>query len=133
MAAALGCGLSGAAFAHHSAAPVFDLDSEKTVTGAVTLVEWTNPHIWVYVDVQNASGPVEKVAVEGRSPDYLAGGGGRKKADRAGGRRTLEAPRRQGGESGGSLSGGRGRPSTLRGGGFSPPTRSQHLIRQRDG
>ena len=72
MTAALMCGLSSAAGAHHSAAPVFDLDSEKTVTGVVTLVEWTNPHIWVYLEVRNASGQVEKFAFEGMSPNYLA-------------------------------------------------------------
>ena len=65
-------GVSGAAFAHHSAAPVFDLTSEKTVTGVVKEVEWTNPHIWVFLNVQNASGQVETFAFEGMSPNYLA-------------------------------------------------------------
>lgn len=89
MAAAFVCGLSTAARAHHSAAPVFDLESEKTVTGVVSLVEWTNPHIWVWVDVQNASGQVEKFGFEGMSPNYLARRGWTKTSLQAGARITV--------------------------------------------
>ena len=71
LATALLCGIAGAASAHHSAAPVFDLASEKTVTGVVKQIEWTNPHIWVWVDVQNASGQVQTWGFEGMSPNFL--------------------------------------------------------------
>src|SRR2546430_17336005 len=70
-AAALICVTSRAASAHHSAAPVFDLSSEKTVTGVVNRVEWTNPHIWVWLDGPNASGQVEALWVEGMGPGDL--------------------------------------------------------------
>ena len=89
MVAALVCGVSSAAFAHHSAAPVFDLDSEKTVTGVVTLVEWTNPHIWVYLDVQNASRQVERFAFEGMSPNYLSRRGWTKTSLQSGAKITV--------------------------------------------
>ena len=67
---ALVCALSSAAIAHHSAAPVFDLSSEKTISGVVKQIEWTNPHIWVWIDVQDA-GRVETYGFEGMSPNYL--------------------------------------------------------------
>ena len=69
---ALVSGTSGAASAHHAAAPVFDLTSEKTVTGVVKQVDWTNPHIWVWLDVQSASGQVDTWGFEGMSPNFLA-------------------------------------------------------------
>lgn len=71
-AAALVCGMNGAASAHHAAAPVFDMTSEKTVTGVVKSVDWTNPHIWVWVDVPNAAGQLETWGFEGMSPNFLA-------------------------------------------------------------
>ena len=69
---ALVSGTSGSASAHHAAAPVFDLASEKTVSGVVKQVDWTNPHIWVWLDVQSASGQVETWGFEGMSPNFLA-------------------------------------------------------------
>ena len=69
---ALICGVATLAWSHHAAAPVFDLNAEKTVTGVVKQVDWTNPHIWVWVDVQNASGQVETWGFEGMSPNFLA-------------------------------------------------------------
>ena len=56
---ALICGAATLAWSHHAAAPVFDLNAEKTVAGVVKQVDWTNPHIWVWIDVANASGQVE--------------------------------------------------------------------------
>ena len=68
---ALICGAATLAWSHHAAAPVFDLNAEKTVTGVVKQVDWTNPHIWVWVDVQNASGQMETWGFEGMSPNFL--------------------------------------------------------------
>lgn len=66
------CAVATGAGAHHAAAPVFDLNAEKTVTGVVKQVDWTNPHIWVWVDVPNASGQVETWGFEGMSPNFLS-------------------------------------------------------------
>jgi len=41
--------------AHHSFAAEFDSQKPITVTGTVTKVEWTNPHVWVYLNVKDAS------------------------------------------------------------------------------
>lgn len=45
--------ISSSSFAHHSFTAEFD--SEKTVElkGIVTKVEWTNPHVWIYINVVN--------------------------------------------------------------------------------
>ena len=66
------CGASIVARAHHAAAPVFDMNAEKTATGVVKQVDWTNPHIWVWLEVQDASGQVETWGFEGMSPNFLA-------------------------------------------------------------
>jgi hypothetical protein len=68
---ALICGAATLAWSHHAAAPVFDLNAEKTVAGVIKQVDWTNPHIWVWVDVQNASGQVQTWGFEGMSPNFL--------------------------------------------------------------
>ena len=66
------CGVAASAWSHHSAAAVFDMDAQKTVTGVVKQVDWTNPHIWIWLDVQNAAGHVETFGFEGMSPNFLA-------------------------------------------------------------
>jgi hypothetical protein len=60
------------ALAHHSFAAEFDSQKPVTVQGAVDKVEWTNPHIWVYVDVKNADGKIERWQCEGGSPNTLS-------------------------------------------------------------
>ena len=39
--------------AHHSIAAQFDGSKPVTLVGAITRVEWRNPHIWIYLDVKN--------------------------------------------------------------------------------
>jgi hypothetical protein len=57
--------------AHHSAAAEYDLDKTVTVQGVVTKIEWTNPHVYVYVDVKDANGQVVNWALAGASPIAL--------------------------------------------------------------
>ena len=40
--------------AHHSFAAEFDADKPIKLTGIVTKVEWTNPHVWFYINVKDA-------------------------------------------------------------------------------
>lgn len=42
--------------AHHSFAAEYDRDQPITVTGKVTLLEWTNPHARLYVDAVDENG-----------------------------------------------------------------------------
>jgi hypothetical protein len=70
LAAALLAATAGTATAHHSFA-AFNMNEEKSVTGIVKQVEWTNPHIWIWVDVRNENGAVDVYGFEGMSPNYL--------------------------------------------------------------
>jgi DNA/RNA endonuclease YhcR with UshA esterase domain len=59
------------ALAHHSAVAEYDLDKPVKVSGVVTKVEWTNPHIWFYVDVKNDDGSVTNWGFSGAPPGVL--------------------------------------------------------------
>ena len=41
------------------------------VSGTVTKVEWTNPHIWLYMDIENAEGEIENWSFEMGSVNTL--------------------------------------------------------------
>jgi hypothetical protein len=56
--------------AHHSFS-VFNTSETKTVTGTVREVQWTNPHIWIWVNVTNDKGGVDVYGFEGMSPNFL--------------------------------------------------------------
>jgi len=72
LVACVGLVLSAApALAHHSFAAEYDSKSLVTLTGVITKVEWTNPHIYFYIDVKDASGNVVNWAVEGYPPNTL--------------------------------------------------------------
>lgn len=58
-------------FAHHSFTAEFDGKKEITVKGTVTKVEWTNPHIYFYVDVKDEDGQVVNWSFEGYPPSTL--------------------------------------------------------------
>src|SRR5438045_6445763 len=57
--------------AHHSAIAEYDLAKPVKVSGTVTRVEWSNPHIWFYVDVKNADGTVTNWGFSGGAPGVL--------------------------------------------------------------
>lgn len=60
-----------AALAHHSFAAEFDDTKPIKVTGVVTKVEWSNPHIWFYVDVKGEDGKVTNWGFSGGAPGQL--------------------------------------------------------------
>ena len=64
--------LTGAALGHHSFPAQYDVDQPITLTGSVTRVEWTNPHIFIYIDVPNdESGETINWALEMGGPNAL--------------------------------------------------------------
>ena len=57
--------------AHHSFAAEFDANKKITVTGSVTKVEWTNPHVWIYLNVKDEKGTVSNWGFEMGPPHGL--------------------------------------------------------------
>jgi hypothetical protein len=58
-------------FAHHSFAAEYDSSKPVKVTGVLTRVEWTNPHIWFFVDVKDDDGKVTTWAFSSAPPGVL--------------------------------------------------------------
>lgn len=58
--------------AHHSFPAQYDVEKPITLTGEVTEVQWTNPHIFIYIDVEDeATGDVVNWALEMGGPNAL--------------------------------------------------------------
>jgi len=70
-------------FAHHSAAS-YDTEHPVVLKGVVNNMEWTNPHVFIYLDVKDDNGNVEQWRVEGNSPNMLVRAGWKKEMIKAG-------------------------------------------------
>jgi len=57
--------------AHHSVPATFDVSTEITIRGAVTKIEWTNPHGRFWVDARNEDGTVSNWELELPPPNAL--------------------------------------------------------------
>ena len=57
--------------AHHSFAAEFDGSKPVTLKGTITKMEWTNPHVWIHIDVKKPDGTAENWALEGGTPNVL--------------------------------------------------------------
>jgi len=57
--------------AHHAFAAEFDANKQVKFEATVTKMEWTNPHVWIHVDVKKPDGTVEAWAFEAGTPNVL--------------------------------------------------------------
>jgi len=75
----------GKAAAHHSFAAEFDAAKPIKLTGTVTKVEWTNPHVWFYINVKDEkTGKVENWGAEMGPPHGLQRRGWRRESLKVG-------------------------------------------------
>jgi Family of unknown function (DUF6152) len=65
-------------FAHHGFAAEYDATKLVYVTGILTKVEWTSPHMYIYVDSKDADGKVTSWRFEGAAPANLQRSGTRR-------------------------------------------------------
>ena len=70
---AIAIGLSSAQLvAHHSCAAEFDASKAVRITGTLTKVEWTNPHIYFYLDAKDEQGNPVRWTCESGAPGALS-------------------------------------------------------------
>ena len=89
----VGMGLLMAAvpvIAHHSFAAEYDASKPITLKGAVTKIEWTNPHARFYMDVKDDKGTVTNWNLELASPNVLTRQGWTRKSLEVGDQITVE-------------------------------------------
>lgn len=63
--------MTAAVFAHHSYTAEFNLDKPIKLTGTLARLEWTNPHIWLYLDVKDETGKVTVWGFSASPPGML--------------------------------------------------------------
>ena len=76
--------------AHHAFAAEYDENKRVAVSGAVTKFEWTNPHVWLYVDGKDESDKVTTWSFEMGSPNGLLRRGWRRMELKKGDQVTVE-------------------------------------------
>src|SRR5881392_3355711 len=57
--------------AHHGSGISYDLSKQISITGTVTEVSWTNPHVFVMVDVKDDKSNVVRWGAETHTPAQL--------------------------------------------------------------
>lgn len=71
-------GASATANAHHSFAAQYDDKKPVKMAGHVTKVEWTNPHVYLYIDVPGKAGQTTNWGFEMGPPHMLQKAGWKK-------------------------------------------------------
>ena len=57
--------------AHHAFGAEFDANRPLVLRGAVTRIEWVNPHAWFHIEVTKEDGTKEQWRIEGGTPNTL--------------------------------------------------------------
>ena len=94
--------LSTAAFAHHAYTAEFDTTKPIKLTGVLTKLEWTNPHIWLYLDVKDENGKVTNWGFSASPPGMLTRRGITKSSLKLGEVLTISGHRAKDGSNNGS-------------------------------
>jgi hypothetical protein len=63
--------LTAPVFAHHGFDTEYDAKKRVSMSGVVTKIEWTNPHMHIYIDVADAGGKVINWNMEMASPNTV--------------------------------------------------------------
>ena len=95
----IGCIIAGYALASsaHHAATMFDRDRTIELSGEIVEFQWTSPHVWIQINVENESGDAVEWSVEGSVPNRLYRAGWRPTTFKPGDRVTIHAsPMRNG-------------------------------------
>lgn len=58
--------------AHHGRGQTFDMKKQLTLKGTVSQVKWQNPHVLIFIDVQDEAGKVVTWAFENSNVHTLA-------------------------------------------------------------
>ena len=59
------------AFTHHAYTAEFDTTKPIKLTGVLKRVEWSNPHVWLYLDVKDDKGNVTNWGFSASPPGML--------------------------------------------------------------
>lgn len=89
--------------AHHSYS-MFDMSRTQTVRGAVRALEWSSPHVWLWIDVDDGKGNTVSYGFETVSPGQLQRDyGWNKSALKPGDKVTIDYAPLRSGATGGAL------------------------------
>jgi hypothetical protein len=61
--------------AHHGRGATYDMKKQVTLKGAVSRVDWRNPHVVIFIDVKDANGKVVTWAFENAGVSQMAQAG----------------------------------------------------------
>jgi len=87
-------------FAHHSNS-AFDGDKVMVLTGTVAEWKWMNPHVWIFLTVDDGNGGKVQWEIEGRTPGQLIRAGWSKTILKAGETITVDfSPAKDGSHTG---------------------------------
>jgi len=87
------------AWAHHSHAN-YNTNEFINLSGTITSVAWTNPHVWINMEVADAQGHPQMWALEGGSPTSLMRGGWQRSSMKPGDKVSIRCHRVRDGSEG---------------------------------
>ena len=67
--------LAGPLFAHHGRGATYDMKKRVTLKGAVSRIDWRNPHVVIFMDVKDPDGKVTTWGFENAGVSQLAQAG----------------------------------------------------------